>query len=61
MRRNGLYKMKKFKAKTEEQINQIIEEWHMTSLYPNHFQVYDALGWTWEEYSTWVETDKIPK
>jgi len=54
--------MKNFKAKTEDEINNIIDAWHESSnINFAEIEIYQALGWTWEEYATWVETGKIPE
>jgi hypothetical protein len=49
------------KRYTEEQILDIIDEWH--DAYGDDeptVEIYDMLGWTPKEYSLYVETGYIP-
>ena len=49
------------KKYTEEQVLDIIDEWH--EAYADDeptVEIYDMLGWTPKEYSRYVETGYIP-
>jgi len=47
------------RARTEDEILDITEEWH-DGVYPMGVHLYDALGWTYEEYKIWLETSEVP-
>lgn len=38
---------------TDDEIDDIIERWHGGE-WPDK-ELHEALGWTWEQYSTWLE------
>lgn len=43
---------------TSEELNDLIDAWHDR---PDTGQeLHEYLGWTWEQYATWVETDTMP-
>lgn len=43
---------------TSEELNDLIDAWHDG---PDTDQaLHEYLGWTWEQYVTWVETDVMP-
>lgn len=46
------------RPQTEEELEKLIEDWHTSY---NELLLHEFLGWTWEEYKTWVETEQIPK
>jgi hypothetical protein len=45
-------------ASEPEQIDDIIDEWHDGKIECEH--LHEALGWTCEQYKSWVETSVIP-
>jgi hypothetical protein len=46
------------RAKTDEEIDDIIDKWHDGEI--NTDMLHDALGWTWEEYARWLIEGLIP-
>ena len=43
---------------TDEEIDDIVERWHAGE-FPGK-DLHEAIGWTWEEYSRWVESCIAP-
>lgn len=43
---------------TEDEILDRIDEWHNGH---SSEELYEYLGWTWDEYRDWVATGKQPK
>lgn len=41
-----------------EQIADIVDAWHEGNIPCDH--LHDALGWTWDQYASWVESSIIP-
>ena len=48
---------RKLPALTEEEVDNRIERWHTGA---STMPLYEYLGWTWEQYAHWVETEEIP-
>jgi hypothetical protein len=48
----------------EAKIASAIDNWHNSVGYglfdPVNVTIYEYLGWTWEEYARWVETNEPP-
>jgi len=42
---------------TEENIHDLIDEWHEGD---SNQELHEFLGFTFEEYARWVETDEFP-
>lgn len=49
---------KKRETRTDDEIDAAIERWH--SGHGMGQQLHEYLGWTWEEYGHWVETNEKP-
>lgn len=43
----------------ERHINDLIDLWHL-DLVGRDQELHEFLGWTWEQYTSWVETGEIP-
>lgn len=43
---------------TPEEVDDRINDWHESD---SDLRLHEYLGWTWEEYCVWVETDVIPE
>ena len=46
-------------TKSLKQIEKMIEDWHFNGAGEGQ-ELHEYLGWTWEEYVTWVNTGIIP-
>ena len=42
---------------TEEGLLDAVDAWHQD---PHDMSIHEFLGWTWEQYAYWVETNKQP-
>jgi hypothetical protein len=43
---------------TEEEIDDLITLWHATK---SELRLHEFLGWTWDEYTDWVESGIVPE
>ena len=43
---------------SEQELNDKIDAWHDSDF---EHALHEYLGWTWEQYAHWVETDEQPK
>lgn len=48
----------KTETRTDDQIDDAIELWH--GGHGMGGEIYEYLGWTWEQYKHWVETSEKP-
>ncbi len=47
---------------TEEELHNRIATWHEapSDSYAAQMELHEYLGWSWEQYKHWVETDEMP-
>jgi len=50
---------KKKSPKTSEEVDMRIDEWHGNG--ETNMSLHEYLGWTWEQYSLYVSSGKIPE
>ena len=42
---------------TDDDVHDAIDRWHDDG---GSQEIYEFLGWTWEQYAQWVETGELP-
>lgn len=42
---------------TSEEVEDMVDAWHRD---PTTKAIHEFLGWTWEQYARWVETNQVP-